>query len=218
MIPEPAVASETPAARWLIALNAWLARHWVALVTVVSGVFIALPLAAPLLAMTGHERASGAIYFAYRITCHQLPQRSWFIGGPSPQYDWSQLRPYVKHPEAGPLMAFHAPLGNAALGYQLGFCERDTAIYLAVFLTCLAYGLLRRRRDFGPMPLRLYALLALPMAIDGVTQLIGLRESTPVVRTLTGALFGAASAWLILTFIEQSFREAASYASRTGAP
>jgi uncharacterized membrane protein len=198
----------------VIALNGWLERHWVTLLTVVSGVFIALPLLAPVLALTGHERSSAAIYFAYRITCHQLPQRSWFMGGPAVVHDWPAVQPYVAQPEAGPLMAFHAPLGNAALGYQLGFCQRDTAIYLAVFFTILAYGILRRRRVFGPMPLRLYVLLALPMAIDGVTQLLGLRESTPLIRTVTGALFGAASAWLILTYIEASFRESAAYAEQ----
>jgi uncharacterized membrane protein len=217
------MATEAPAragdaARGMIALNAWLARYWVALLAVVSGVFIALPLMAPVLAMTGHTRASAAIYFTYRITCHQLPQRSWFIGGAGATHGWSQVQPYVAHPEAGPLMAFHAPLGNPILGYQVGFCERDTAIYLAVFLTCLAYGVLRRRRDFQPMSLRLYALLALPMAIDGVTQLLGLRESSPLLRTITGALFGAGSAWLILTFIEASFRDAAAYADRASGP
>ncbi len=35
------------------------------------------------------------------------------------------------------------------------------------------------------------------MAVDGFTQLVGWRESTVELRTLTGALFGAASVWLI---------------------
>lgn len=219
MAPDPTAAMEAGATtRGLVALNAWLARHWVTVLTIASGLFIALPLSAPVLAMAGHERLSATVYFTYRITCHQLPQRSWFIGGPAATHDWAEVQPYVARPEAGPLMAFHAPLGNPALGYQVGFCQRDTAIYLAVFLTCLSYGWLRRRVAFRPMPLRLYALMALPMAVDGLTQLVGLRESSPLWRTATGALFGMASAWLILTFIEASFREAAAYARGLDAP
>jgi uncharacterized membrane protein len=218
MAVDPVAPAEPAAPRGLLALNAWLGRHWVSVLTLASGLFIALPLLAPVLAMAGQERLSASIYFTYRITCHQLPQRSWFVGGEVATHDWEEIRPYVARPKAGPLMAFHAPLGNPTLGYQVGFCQRDTAIYLAVFLTCLAYGPLRRRRDVRTMPLWLYALMALPMALDGLTQLLGLRESTPLLRTVTGALFGAGSAWLILTFLEASFREAAAYAAPPGAP
>jgi uncharacterized membrane protein len=197
--------------RGLLALSAWMTRHWLAVITLAAGVFIALPLLAPFLAMYGHNTSAGAIYATYRITCHQLPQRSWFIGGPKAAYSWPEVQPYVAQPAAGPLMAFHSPLDNRALGYQLGFCQRDTAIYLSVFLTCLVYGLLRRRRTFGPMPVKYYLIFMIPMAIDGVTQLIGLRESTPLLRTVTGSLFGIGSAWLILTFIDAGFRESATF-------
>ena len=43
------------------------------------------------------------------------------------------------------------------------------------------------------------------MAIDGFTQLFGWRESTPELRTLTGALFGLASVWLIYPRIDAMF-------------
>ena len=198
----------------LIQTNSWLGRHWLALITVASAVFIALPLAAPVLAMTGHARLSGAIYTVYRVTCHQLPQRSWFVGGPKAAYTWPSVRAYTQRPDGPPIMAFHQPLGNAALGFQVAFCQRDTAIYLSAFLTCLAYAMVRRRHPVGPMPFRLYMLFAVPMAVDGLTQLVGLRESTPFLRTLTGALFGFGSAWLVLTYVEASFRESALYAAR----
>jgi uncharacterized membrane protein len=67
------------------------------------------------------------------------------------------------------------------------------------------------------MPFRLYLLFILPMAVDGLTQLVGLRESTPFLRTLTGSLFGIGSAWLVLTYIEASFRETALPAAPAGA-
>jgi uncharacterized membrane protein len=199
-------------------LSAWLTRHWLALVTVVVGIFVALPIAAPFLAMAGFERVATVIYVVYRITCHQLPQRSWFVGGQQPTYTWAELQPYVEHPDANPLLAFHHPLGNETLGYQVAFCERETAIYLTVFLTCLAYGFLRRRREFRAMPIRLYVLFLVPMAIDGLTQLFGWRESTPLLRTVTGAIFGLGSAWLVLTYIEASFREATAFAAARAQP
>ncbi len=222
---EPAVdASQPPAASGpadaggddagsLEHLNGWLARHWLALVTVAAGVFIALPIAAPFLAMAGFKRLATFIYVAYRITCHQLPQRSWFIGGEQATYTWSQLRPFVERPDANPLLAFHHPLGNPTLGYQVAFCERETAIYSVVLLTCLAYGFLRQRRTIRPMPIRLYVLFLIPIAVDGFTQLFGWRESTPLLRTVTGAIFGLGSAWLVLTYLEASFREAAAFAA-----
>ena len=40
------------------------------------------------------------------------------------------------------------------------------------------------------------------MAMDGFTQLFGWRESSAELRTLTGALFGAASVWLIYPRID----------------
>lgn len=193
-------------------VNGWLARHWLALVTVAAAVFIALPIAAPLLAQAGFEQLAAMIYVGYRITCHQLPQRSWFVGGEQATYTWAELQPYVEHPDGNPLLAFHEPLGNPTLGYQMAFCERETGIYAVVFLTCLAFAFLRRRGTLRPMPVRVYALFLLPIAVDGFTQLFGWRESTPFLRTVTGAIFGLGSAWLVLTYIDASFREASAFA------
>jgi uncharacterized membrane protein len=219
MTPPDTLAAPAPdvVERTLVSANDWLGRRWLAIVTLAAGLFVALPLSAPFLAQAGHTTAAGTIYGVYRVTCHQLPQRSWFVGGPKPAYSWSEVQAYTQRPDASPLLAFHNPLGNPALGYQLGFCQRDTAIYLSVFLTCLAYGLWRRRRQTTPMPFRWYLLFAVPMAIDGVSQLIGLRESTPLLRTVTGALFGVGSAWLVLTYLDATFRESAAYAAGRGA-
>jgi len=86
-----------------------------------------------------------------------------------------------------------------------------------VFATCLAYGLLRRRRRFRPLPLRIYGLCLVPAAVDGIAQLLGIRDSTPLLRSLTGAIFGAGSAWLILTYLDAELRDSASRANPYGA-
>jgi uncharacterized membrane protein len=89
----------------------------------------------------------------------------------------------------------YAFIGSPELGYKVAFCERDVAIYLSVLLGGLAYARFRDR--VPPLGLVGYSLLILPMAVDGLTQLFGWRESTVELRTLTGALFGLASVWLI---------------------
>jgi uncharacterized membrane protein len=45
------------------------------------------------------------------------------------------------------------------------------------------------------------------MAIDGFTQLFGLRSSNWQLRTLTGVLFGVGSAWLALPYLEEAFQD-----------
>ena len=44
----------------------------------------------------------------------------------------------------------------------------------------------------------------LPMAIDGFTQLFGLRESDWVLRTITGVLFGLRLVWLAYPYVEEA--------------
>jgi uncharacterized membrane protein len=91
-------------------------------------------------------------------------------------------------------------------GHQMAYCERNTAIYFSMALAGLAYA---RLRDRGLQPLAWYwyGLLIAPMAIDGFTQLFGWRESTWLLRTITGTLFGAATIWLAFPRLQESFDE-----------
>ncbi len=87
-------------------------------------------------------------------------------------------------------------------GYQMAFCQRDTAIYLSLLVGGILYG--QRRYWTRGLPLWMYVLLALPIAIDGGTATLGWRESTPLLRTLTGALFGLASAWYLYPLMDRA--------------
>lgn len=89
-------------------------------------------------------------------------------------------------------------------GYQVAICQRDVAFYGSFFLGGLLFALHRQLR---PLNWRLYLLFVLPMAVDGLTQLVGLRESTWLLRSITGALFGFASVWLLYPRLEQAMRE-----------
>lgn len=91
-------------------------------------------------------------------------------------------------------------------GHQMAYCERNTAIYGAMAIGGLAYTWLRRR-GLVSLPVGWYVVLILPMAIDGFTQLFELRESTWLLRGLTGGLFGAATIWLTFPRLQESFDE-----------
>ena len=90
-------------------------------------------------------------------------------------------------------------------GYQVAYCERDTAIYLTLLAATLLFPLIRGR--LKPLPWQWYLILITPMAIDGLTQLAGLRFSSWQLRTVTGALFGLGTAWLALPYVEEAFQD-----------
>ena len=169
-------------------------RAWLPVVNLVCAAFIGGGLAAPLLARLGWRSAAEALYAAYHLTCHQWAFRSFFLFGQQPVYAQDELTGVGLDP-----FAF---VGDPQLGWKMAFCERDLAIYAGVLLVGLLF---RRRRHLAPPSLGLYALLALPMAVDGFTQLFGWRESTWQLRVLTGLLFGLGSAWLVFPYLEQAF-------------
>jgi uncharacterized membrane protein len=55
-------------------------------------------------------------------------------------------------------------------GEQVAFCQRDIAIYAALFLGGLVYSWARHR--LKPLPLRWYILFLVPIAVDGGTQMV----------------------------------------------
>ena len=168
--------------------------HWLTLVNIAAALFIALPFVAPALLAAGYAGTANLIYALYRVVCHQWAFRSYFLFGPQPTYGADTLRSLVGDDR---VFSF---AGSPELGYKVAFCERDVAIYLAVLIGGLACAALRPRLD--PLSLVAYLALIAPMAVDGFTQLFGLRESTVELRTLTGALFGLASVWLIYPRID----------------
>ena len=206
-----------------IALNRVLlgfARHWLAIFNVVVFLYVALPFGAPVLMKIGAERPARMIYTLYSPLCHQLAYRSWFLFGEQPVYPAERaglpLHSYeeISGLPASDLYAARAFLGNETVGYKVALCERDVAIYGGILLAGLLFGLLRRR--LRPLPILAWFLLGiLPLALDGGSQLLGLipalglpmRESTPFLRTLTGALFGLMNVWLAYPYVEESMRD-----------
>ena len=179
--------------------------------------FSALP---ALLMKQRHRDAADLVYKYYRIMCHQMPQRSWFLFGSQPYYP-------LTVPEDSGMLSFEEAAGfvpgviegrsfygTPEMGYKMAICERDTAIYGAMTLFCLIFAL-AGKHIFTPHPLLLLLFGAVPMALDGVSQLLGhviprvfpLRESTPLLRTVTGALFGFCLCWYLFPLLERSLRK-----------
>lgn len=182
----------------------WIARHWLALFNALFAIYLLLPFLAPLMARAGLTTPASLIYTVYSATCHQLPERSYFLFGERPLYSLSSLETSGIGEGQG-LFQRRAFRGNEVTGYKIAVCQRDVAIYGAVVVAGLLFGILRgRARTVG---LRFYLVLLIPIALDGLTQLFGLRESNWWLRTVTGALFGGASVWLAYPYIEAAMRD-----------
>jgi uncharacterized membrane protein len=183
-----------------------LARRWLFLLNLVMAVFfVGLPLLAPLLMHLGRTGSANLIYTAYRLTCHQLPHRSFFLFGPG-GIDSYPLETILAQPNLPPNIQDFT--GSAALGYKIAVCQRDVAIYGSILLYGLIYGLVRRWWRVKPLSVTAYVIVGLvPMGIDGITQFVGLRESTWELRVITGALFGVATGWLAYPYLDEGFRE-----------
>ena len=75
-------------------------------------------------------------------------------------------------------------------GYQMALEQRLVAMFAAQLVGGLAYAAWRSRvAPLGPVA---FALLTLPIAWDGMSQLLGLRESEWLTRTWTGGFFSLA--------------------------
>ena len=85
-------------------------------------------------------------------------------------------------------------------GVPMPICARCTAIYGGLILSFVVFLILPRMKE-SVARMVLYAALV-PMAVDGLTQLAGLRLSTNPLRVETGLLAGVAFGVWALSAIE----------------
>lgn len=90
-------------------------------------------------------------------------------------------------------------------GHQLGLCERNFSIYTSMFLGSLVFVLSKKR--LPGIPWWVWLLMMLPIAWDGITQMFGWRESTWILRVITGTLFGVGNVWFALPLMQKSLME-----------
>lgn len=183
--------SEAGAAR-LWSLLRFSLRHWLALYLVLSGLYAGLALLAPVAMSLGWIRLGTALHGLYFLGCHQEPGASYLILGRG-------------EPLPAELFDNRFWKGSPAIGWKTAMCQRNLAIYGSFFLYGLVFGLTGRR--WPPLAFWIGALLCVPMAVDGLTQTFGWRESTWLWRTLSGNLFGLGVAWTLLPRVQAASRE-----------
>lgn len=181
----------------------FIARHWLALANLALLTFIALPFAAPVLMRAGLPGAARIFYTIYFPTCHQLPDRSYFLFGDQVVYTLDELESAGVLADSS-ILQRRRYIGDETLGYKVAICERDLAIYGSMVVGGLIFAALRKRRRIVKLPIKIYLLFLLPIAIDGLSQLFGLRTSNWFLRTLTGSLFGLATIWLAYPYVQES--------------
>ncbi len=176
----------------------WVARHWLAIVNTLAGLYFIGAFLAPLAMHWGMPGVGHALHHFYAPFCHQYPFRSWFLFGSHATY------PHAIPESIAEMNQLRAFVGNAEIGYKIALCQRCVAIYGAIFIAGLAYAWLRRRRNVPSLPMWVYVLVGVvPMGLDGGIQLLTKiiwsifphllpqpYEATPLSRLITGAFFG----------------------------
>jgi len=201
----------------------FLARFYPTIIGLIISIFVSGAFVPPLLMQAGHESAGNVFYGFYRIFCHQLAFRSFFINGEQLFYPrtLSNIKNVITYEQE-----FNDPFddiniarkitGNQYSGYKIALCERDLAIYVSIALVSFLFQFFRKK--IKPIKWYLWVIIGLiPIAVDGFSQIPGLstgwpawlpvRESTPFLRLFTGALFGGTTALYMFPLMEESMSE-----------
>jgi uncharacterized membrane protein len=202
-------------------ISYWLSRHYLAIFNILVFLYVGVPFLAPVLMKVGATTPAGWIYRAYGSVCHQFAFRSWFLFGEQTAYPRAEagVKGLISYQQATGLngsdvWSARAYRGNDQLGYKVALCERDIAIYGGILLFGLSFQLFKRR--IKPLHWIIWILIGLvPIGLDGVSQLLSqpplslfaFRESTPLLRTITGFLFGFTTAWFGYPYVEESMVE-----------
>ncbi|SRR5581483_2235956 len=150
----------------------WFLDHWVQVFSLLFGVGLVLPFLAPVFMRLGWAGPANLIYTIYSTLCHQMAQRSFFLFGPQPMYNIAQLPLPMSSDEVANLWILRAFIGNADLGWKVAWSDRMVYMFGAVWLSGVAFGLLRHRGDVRPLRLHWFGLLLVPMIVDGGTHLL----------------------------------------------
>lgn len=202
----------------------WFSNHYMVLLNGFVFLYVFFSVFAPVLMRVGLETPAKVIYRVYSPLCHQLAFRSFFLFGEQSHYprELAGVGDVITYSQASGLSEYDIAaarnfIGNESMGFKMALCQRDFAIYFAIFIFGLIFSLSGKK--IQPIPWYLWFLIGIaPIGFDGLSQLLSqtgldfldwitLRESTPFLRTITGALFGFASAWFGFPYLEESVQE-----------
>ena len=199
-------------------LSIWLQKNYSLLLISFLALYILGALFAPFLMHLGYRNTGKFLYHVYGYMCHQYSHRSWFLFGIQPNYPLESTNTIASISEFLSinnlnLPALRAFTGDEITGYKVAICQRDVAIYASLLVFALIFQIMRKK--IKRLPLSLWLLFAIvPIGIDGSWQFLStilpsfpqqfIHESSPILRTITGALFGFFSGWMLLRSIEET--------------
>jgi uncharacterized membrane protein len=167
---------------------AWaLARFPEVWVMIVPAIYLAAVVGSPLAIAAGHPRLGAMLFAAFHGWCHQRPDRTIFV-----------------------------------LGNPMAVCARCFALAAGVAGGALVAGriaAIEGPREGGrtwKAPFWTMCLAMVPMALDGISQLAGVRESTNPLRVATGLLLGGAVALWTIPVLYDAFDEQRRWHPPTG--
>jgi uncharacterized membrane protein/glutaredoxin len=184
---------------WIDRAASYAGKHWLKMLVVAMGFFVGLPWLAPVFAALGWWGPANALYTAFALTCHQLPERAGSVFGYQVAFCYRNTALY------GGVFLFGILYGLA----------RDRDIPWLRWLR-------------SPLPWWGLVLFVTPMAIDGLTHMFGLREafdwtmdssfgsfyigSQPWglnwwLRILTGALAALGGVWFAFPKMQRAVEE-----------
>ena len=206
-------------------ISHWLSKHYLAIFNILVFIYVGTPFLAPIMMKVGADQPAVMIYRVYGFVCHQLAFRSWFLFGeqiayPREEAGVDQLVSYEQATglNGDDLLSARAFIGNPELGYKVALCQRDIAIYGGILLFGVLFAIFGRKMK--SIHWAIWILIGIvPIAVDGVSQLLSqpplnlipYRESTPLLRTITGFLFGFLTAWFGYPYVEESMSENRKY-------
>ncbi len=213
-----------------------IARHWFLTFAAVYGLWVWLPLLAPILMRAGWVSAGKSIYLIYSLFCHQLAERSFFLFGPKPMYSLAEIQAALQI-RIDPL-SLRRFIGNPGMGWKIAWSDRMISFYNSIWIFAILWHAAGRKPR--PLPLWGCILLLLPMVLDGGTHAMsdlagigqGFRDSNawlavltshelatsfyvgdawgsfnPIMRLVTGVLAGLGLVWFAFPHVEASFAE-----------
>lgn len=209
-------------------ISYWISKHYLAIFNLFLILYIGIPFLAPIFKKAGWHTPAEVIYKIYRPLCHQWAFRSFFLFGEQAYYPHAaaKIPAVLTFEQVSGITDLTDPSrlqarlfeGNALLGYKVALCERDVAIWGAMALFGVVYALTGRK--LPKLHWLIWVLVGLgPIGLDGFSQLFSqipstfiqsilpYRESTPLLRALTGFVFGLTTAWFMFPLIEESMAD-----------